>query len=154
MGGGITRATAWEVTIAQIARTDDGGTRTSQRKPVSTPLLAAAWIVEDVLQTALMLEPRRGPGAQISLSIVARGDDGTCVVQEFEKFSPEVFNRNVDRPFYVEFLVVLRRKRVNQLGAIVQHPAQGGDVHTWRHRHRVRTSASSSNSSFGITCSR
>src|SRR5205814_5002001 len=80
------------------------------------PVHLSGRVVVDVVEAEL-LEPRRGPGAVVSLVVVAVDDDRAVAVQARGRGGGELLEGQVEGAQQVPLLVVARRQYLHQLRA-------------------------------------
>lgn len=86
---------------------------------IGEPIYLAGHVIED-LREAQAFEPRRGPGAEISLRVIAVDNDRLVLLERSRGLAVEPWQWDVDRPGQVYCFILLHRQDLNQPCPICQ----------------------------------
>jgi hypothetical protein len=138
----VVRSAARHCSVHEITGPCDIGIGAPERQAIGAPLGEAAGELKDA--ESFKLEPRRGPGAKVSLGIRAVRDDRPATVELFNEVRAKILDRDVNGTLDMELLVLVRREGVDQLSAFFDQLLQTLDIDCWYTRHLASTSARSS----------
>jgi hypothetical protein len=106
------------IALRDICDSWDMGLLPLAGQPGSEPVGLSSLIAIDVVEPEAN-EPRRGPGAHISLVVVAIRDDRTVRNEPLGSFSIQGLQRNVDGPRDVLSPVLFHAEDIHELGTLL-----------------------------------